>query len=726
MPALYQSQDPDGGLDQNQRTTTAVLGSIQVTNKVTGTRTAGYSVVVADAESTDSSESIAWTQSGALGNGFLWLPNSPSTWSNTGTTTAANTARKTAGVGNACDGTNVNQFPQNSNTTARANRTCTAGTNQPGTKTGTAMLQASPATATGAFSVTQTMVGQGLQGVAFGVITAGAQLNVTVADRVLTNTGAPSTENFTGTLVGTAAGGAQVGSWTATTGATETSASTEAQHMPLVVGSTTNLTFSSNAADAAATSYRAGWRCTKTNSDSNTPTYWPSQTTSSADAPSATANDATERSFAQLGAGEFIECTVTYTPPYLTLVKSVINTGTNATNTASQWTLTAEQGNSSRITGVSGAPTITRRPVALGSYNLTEAGPTGNPAPWTYGYTWTDLVCSTNPANPALPADAVTKTVDAQNSMRITASTLTITEAAATYTVQPNVTCTYTNRANPPSATVTIGKQILNVQGTDPQPAAGWTVGATLSSPAAGTTITTPPTQTTESSGQAPNPWTVGYAVGTLAANVNIRESMLPGYEFVSSSCVITAAAGGATRTQSLSGPDAVMTGLAPGESAACTFVNRPLPGTVLWQKTDAAAQYLAGSEWKIVGPSPATTELAVTDCVAANDAGCTGADTDSRPGYFRVTGLAWGSYQLIETRPPAGFLLDATPRSFSLAATTLTHTFTSPFVNQQQAVPALPLTGGLSSDGFLIGGGALLLGAAGALLLLRRRRAET
>jgi LPXTG-motif cell wall-anchored protein len=311
-----------------------------------------------------------------------------------------------------------------------------------------------------------------------------------------------------------------------------------------------------------------------------------------------------------------------------------------------------------------------------------------------------------------------------------TTTTTTLTGAAAQQLtgIAPgdDVACTYVNSMRP--ATVTIAKQVQDITGQNPQPAAGWTVGATLSSPAAGITITTPATQSTQSNGQAPNPWTVGYAVGTTAANVNVRETMQTGYAFVSSTCVITAASGGATRTQNLNATDAVMTGLAPGESAVCTFVNRPQPGTVAWQKTDSAtpAQHLAASQWKIVGPSPATTELSVTDCVAANDADCTDVDKDSRAGYFRVTGLAWGSYNLIETRPPAGFLLDATPRPFTVSATALTHTFASPFVNRQQAVPALPLTGGLSSDGFLIGGGALLLGAAGALLLLRRRRAET
>lgn len=725
MPALYQSRDPSGDNASDQRTTTAVLGEIQVTNKVTGTRTAGYSIVVADAESTDNGESIAWTQSGALGDGFLWLPNNPSAWSNAST----DTARKTAGVGNACPGTDASQFPQNSDLTARADRTCRGASQvEPNGKTGTAMLQASPASATGAFSVTQTMIGSGLQGVAFGLITAGAQLNVTVADRVLTTTGAPGAESFTGTMVGvTAAGGAHVGSWTATTGATEKSASTEAQHMPLIAGSTTNLTFTSSAAGAADTSYRAGWRCTKTTSESNTPTYWPSQTASSTHPPSATATDLTESLFAQLGAGQFIACTVTYTPPYLTLVKTVINTGTSATNSASQWTLTAEQAGSSKITGVGGTQAVTRRPVALGSYNLTEAGPTGSPAPWAYDYAWTDLVCSTDPANPALPPGALTKTFDAQNAAKITASTLTITAAADTYAVQPNVTCTYTNRANLPPATISIGKQVQNVQGADPQPAAGWTVGATLeSSTPTGASIMPVASQVTGANGLAPNPWTVIFPMAASpTANVRVQEEAQAGYTFASGTCVITHLTGDPTTTP-LSSANQVLTGLLPGDSAACTFVNRPQPGSVTLTKVDPASQPLAGAHfqlWNDVNSNgtlePATDILVGAEVITPAN------------GVASWSTLAWGRFLVQEVSPPPGYRLGTTtvwpveigPTSPAKIAWDL-----GPIENTPMASPALPLTGGVSSDLYtLLGLSVIGLAVAGFVLLRKRsRRAAT
>ena len=91
------------------------------------------------------------------------------------------------------------------------------------------------------------------------------------------------------------------------------------------------------------------------------------------------------------------------------------------------------------------------------------------------------------------------------------------------------------------------------------------------------------------------------------------------------------------------------------------SILNERALGTVIWQKVDAATEptHLAGSEWKIVGPAPASTEFAVIDCVGPDQptAAVCAVDQDQRGGYFEVTGLAWGSYQLIETRAPAGMV---------------------------------------------------------------------
>lgn len=64
-PALYRQA--------NNTTTTLRLENIAVTNAA-GQRVSGYGLVVADAESTDSGESITWTTDAG---GFQLLPNSP-------------------------------------------------------------------------------------------------------------------------------------------------------------------------------------------------------------------------------------------------------------------------------------------------------------------------------------------------------------------------------------------------------------------------------------------------------------------------------------------------------------------------------------------------------------------------------------------------------------------------------------------------------------------------
>ncbi|MFT3798146.1 SpaA isopeptide-forming pilin-related protein [Microbacterium sp.] len=163
-------------------------------------------------------------------------------------------------------------------------------------------------------------------------------------------------------------------------------------------------------------------------------------------------------------------------------------------------------------------------------------------------------------------------------------------------------------------------------------------------------------------------------------------------------------------------------TSLTPTVSGS-PFANTRILGAVTWQKVDAVtpATSLAGSEWKIVGPAPATTELAVVDCVAASAAGCTGVDKDNRAGYFSVTGLAWGSYSLVETKAPAGYVLDPTPRTFAIAAVALTASV-GQIVNVQQDVPLLPLTGGLGRDWFLFGGSGALIAALGILFWRRRQ----
>jgi hypothetical protein len=109
----------------------------------------------------------------------------------------------------------------------------------------------------------------------------------------------------------------------------------------------------------------------------------------------------------------------------------------------------------------------------------------------------------------------------------------------------------------------------------------------------------------------------------------------------------------------------------ANGPNYVVTFTNTPKPGGVEWAKADSStAALLAGSEWKITGPSPSTQSLAVTDCTAQGQ--CDGTnDVNFVAGEFEVQGLAPGNYTLTETKAPDGYaLLDpATLPSFLVPA---------------------------------------------------------
>lgn len=277
-PALYQAA--------GAAMTTATLSDIQITRA--GVAFAGYSIVVADAESTDNGESIRWTQSG--GQGFRWLPNDPTAFS--AATTTSNAARKTAAVGNACAGTNANQWPSFTPPSA-SDITCSAGTNQPSPKTGTAMLQALPPANGAGFSVTQEMTGRGLQAVAFGVLMARASVTVNVADRVVDATGAATVGAFDASMTHPG------GTVTAQTGATGLAAT---QQLELPVNAAgMQLNFATTTAAPSASSYTIGWVCTKTGSGGSS--RWP---TSGSSATAPPTND----TWFLLQAGQFIPLVV--------------------------------------------------------------------------------------------------------------------------------------------------------------------------------------------------------------------------------------------------------------------------------------------------------------------------------------------------------------------------------------------------------------------------------
>ena len=236
-PALYQTQ--------SGTTTTAALSGISVVESQ-GNPVTGYSFVGADAESTDTGESITWASDQPL-----------SLISNIGN--ACNSGALLTGVGS---------------TTVKCSATVSS------TKTGTAILAAEdPAT----FS--QTMVGEGLQGVAFGVLVSTVQLNKTVASRINPSDAfGLNVFSSTGSVLGSANTG------TATTAST-------GQITVLTSSAGESYTLSESATSGLLSDYLPSWSCTR----------------NGATGPSLPSGPAGPSASVTLGIGDFVNCTITNT-----------------------------------------------------------------------------------------------------------------------------------------------------------------------------------------------------------------------------------------------------------------------------------------------------------------------------------------------------------------------------------------------------------------------------
>lgn len=149
-------------------------------------------------------------------------------------------------------------------------------------------------------------------------------------------------------------------------------------------------------------------------------------------------------------------------------------------------------------------------------------------------------------------------------------------------------------------------------------------------------------------------------------------------------------------------------------DHVTCTITHRPIPGELRWQKVDGQNNSLADSQWLLTGPS-APTGKRIKDCKSATCAVAAGEllDTDPRPGYFRINGLKWGSYSLVETHAPPGYVLDS---SVQRAEVTGTPVDLGRFVNVMHRPLVIPLTGGTASIFYVLTGGGLVIAAfAGA-----------
>lgn len=115
--------------------------------------------------------------------------------------------------------------------------------------------------------------------------------------------------------------------------------------------------------------------------------------------------------------------------------------------------------------------------------------------------------------------------------------------------------------------------------------------------------------------------------------------------------------------------------------------------GTVKWNKVSSEYndEMLSGSEWKltktksfswdngtakyttVTDPTPQTIkdcvngESDIPNCSAQSTQSGQYVDLNGEKGKFELRGLAWGEYQLVETKAPDGFNLDSTPHMFRI-----------------------------------------------------------
>ena len=265
----------------------------------------------------------------------------------------------------------------------------------------------------------------------------------------------------------------------------------------------------------------------------------------------------------------------------------------------------------------------------------------------------------------------------------------TLASGANTFELTNEVTCT---------SSLTLVKLVSNTHGGTGA-VADWTLSGTGTGPGANSV--------TGTSG----------ATGTVApGDYTLSESGGPtGYQPSAWSCV----SGGS--------PVPAVLGIVHVERGAkvtCTVTNSDLPGAVKWSKVaKGTTDLLAGSVWRIVGPAPSTSAITVTDCTGSP---CTGLDTDATAGRFALAGLAWGSYTATETTAPPGYVGGATFTFAVNAANAGTVIDRGAIANTPQPGVALPLSGGSSTDAFMIaGGGTAAIAAIVAVLVWRRTRRQ-
>lgn len=445
QPAIYQRVNGNYPSATPNAITVATLSEIVMTDIVENQAITDYTIVVADAETTGKHEEIEWSQVG--GNGFAWLPNDPKAWKEA--TTAAE--HKQAAVGNACGGIPADDFE-----ISPVNPVCKGADPNDG---GTAMLQIGPGSGGGAFSVTQKLTGGGRGAIAFGVIMAGAETNVNVVDRVLDSAGVRNTETVFSAKVDSTGESSSLEDSTTASGEGLMRASSGELFLPIDTTDGTEMGFESKATEAFNDSYEVAWSCYKTDPAEGEITYWPDKDTTKPFSPSSvpeSADEAVKAAAAEFVAltqgGQFIRCTATWTPPYLSLEKEVVGpekpSEWDEDDGPGAWKLTASGAGLSLAETLGDEPD--KIPVTMGAYGLAETGPT--PQGWKYGYQWVGLACTENNAD----LGPVETTVEYNDDGSVNGETASVKVQKGS-----DIACTYTNKAFNPK--ISLEKGVLEV-----------------------------------------------------------------------------------------------------------------------------------------------------------------------------------------------------------------------------------------------------------------------
>lgn len=267
-------------------------------------------------------------------------------------------------------------------------------------------------------------------------------------------------------------------------------------------------------------------------------------------------------------------------------------------------------------------------------------------------------------------------------------------------------------------AQIEVKKEVRDPAGAKVADASGWTLAVDLESNLHGTLSPLKDSdpwfgkhQVSNASGTVPELWTVSFPNSATRQDVRITEAARPASYSASIRCT-------SNKRQPVTGTGSGLNvrALQPGEKLTCVVTNKQLPGSVVWEKTDASGTHLSGSEWSVTTTQQGV--INVQDCVKAG-ACQNGGDRDPQPGRFRLEGLKWQNLSLEETAAPPGYRRDTAVRTQTIGENTLQANF-GRITNETVTLPLLPLTGGMGADSFLMAGAGILTLAFGAAVKRR------